>query len=87
MKYYVLTDTKEQEMLMEIVNALTDDQKNLIVKFGSEMHCQGLVKGYEKGVIDTTIGVAISAGCIGLAGIGYIAWMCHKAKKSKIEVE
>ena len=72
---------------MDIVNSLTDEQKELIVKFGGEMNCHGYVSGYNdgcndmlKGLLAVTIGVTIG-------GIGYLAWMRHKSKKQKIEVE
>lgn len=87
MKAYVLTDVKEQAALMDIINSLTDEQKELIVKFGGEMNCHGYISGYNDGCNDMFKGTVATAIGFAIGGIIYIAWMCHKSKKKKIEVE
>ena len=88
MKAYVLTDVKEQEMLMDIINAMTDDQRELIAKFGGEMSCHGYVDGFNDGVNTTIKGVVAAGVGMAIGAVIYIGYKCHKAKKQKeIEAE
>lgn len=84
---YVLTDVKEQEMLVDILDAMTDEKKNIIYKFAAEMGAHSYIDGYNDGCNDTLKGVVAVAIGVAIGSVGYIAWMCHKSKKKKIEVE